>query len=161
MSAIFMIVIRSGILAQDDHAYSKAYIEEELSKFKASVREEMERELEDKLKWISLGAGIGATGLVGGAGMGAGGEMPAAREGFKQAAAEEGFPSEEEYRTEEGYGSEEDYEPAPFVFADLLDSMAEEYADMNLDERMEELGEPVMEITLEELAAYVKEKRKK
>ena len=233
-------------------AYSKAYIEEELTKFKASVREEMERELEDKLKWISLGAGIGATGMAaaGTAGVAAGGisgavkegtvsagvmtadgEMPVAREGFKQKAVEEdyetdeGFVAEEyetdEYASEETYGEDEEfgyeedyksdgdygseenydetheydedesdaefeddgsdddefelpedefffdddedseYEPAPFVFADLLDSMAEEYADMNLDERMEELGEPVMEITLEELAAYVKEKRKK
>ncbi|MBR1598500.1 MAG: DUF87 domain-containing protein [Lachnospiraceae bacterium] len=279
--------VRTDALAQNDYAYSKAYIEEELNKFKASVREEMERELEERLKWISLGAGIGATGLAGVAGMGtggtlgtadegavsadmmtAGGEMPVAREGFKQASSEEGYEKDkgykteegyasekdydteegygsEEYRPEEGYGSEEDYEPevslhsegsygdegefsfdedyetseeygseeeydseegydedseydedesdvefeddeseddefelpedefffdddedseyepAPFVFADLLDSMAEEYADMNLDERMEELGEPVMEITLEELAAYVKEKRKK
>ena len=260
--------VRTDAPAQDDYTYSKAYIEEELNRFKASVREEMERELEERLKWISLGAGIGATGLVGVADMGtggtlgtadegavsagmmtAGGEMPVAREAFKQASSEEGYKTEEgysteEYRIEEGYGLEEDYEaefglpseesygdegefnfdedyetseeygseeeydseegydedseydedesdvefeddeseddefelpedefffddedseyePAPFVFADLLDSMAEEYADMNLDERMEELGEPVMEITLEELAAYVKEKRKK
>ena len=54
-----------------------------------------------------------------------------------------------------------DYQPESFVFADLLDSMAEEYAGMDLDERMEDIGEPIMEVTLEELAAYVKKKRRK
>ncbi len=227
---------------QDSYQYSKAYIEDELNKFKASVREEMEKELEDRIKWISLGAGLGTTGMAvtgaaGVAGIAAGDIAFAGTNTKDDYETEEGFDSEEDYKAEEDdtleesygeesgfdedyvasddsgleetYESEEEYEeaseydedetaaayeeegaeyeedeyedeefelpedefffddddseyePAPFVFADLLDSMAEEYADMNLDERMEELGEPVMEITLEELAAYVKEMRKK
>lgn len=264
-----------GGTGADTHVDSKAYIEEQLESFKASLRDEMERELEDKLKWISLGAGIGA-GNVGSAmagavsgGVGVAGADTAgtatgdvARDmvggaigtvtdstGEKQQ-TEEGYSLDEEYKTEEsydsrydetsaynedksgiefeddyseeetetgvefdeGYGEDEaetgaefdedygdeeteegvefdedydededeydefelsedeyffddedegDYEPAPFVFSDLLDSMAEQYADMDIDEKMEDVGEPVIEITLEELAAYVKKNRKK
>ena len=55
----------------------------------------------------------------------------------------------------------EEYEPAPFIFAELLAEAAEEYANMDIEERMEEMGEEVIEVSLEELAAYVKEQRKK
>ncbi len=55
----------------------------------------------------------------------------------------------------------EEYEPAPFLFSELLAEAAEEYASMDLDERMEESGELVMEITLEELVDYIKKQRKK
>ncbi|MBQ6230223.1 MAG: hypothetical protein IJJ74_03800, partial [Eubacterium sp.] len=55
----------------------------------------------------------------------------------------------------------EEYEPAPFLFSELLAEAAEEYADMDIEERMEEMGEEVMEITLEELMAYIKKQRKK
>ena len=55
----------------------------------------------------------------------------------------------------------EEYEPAPFLFAELLAEAAEEYADMTIEERMEDSGEEVMEITLEELAEYIKQQRKK
>ena len=198
----------------DGQMYSKAYFDEEISKFKASVREEMERELEDKLKWISLGAGIGAAGTAGVAGAVAGSDMPMASEDLGR--TQEGYNTEEDYETGEGFESEEsfgddgyfgfdddyetgdedgfeeesdiefeddgsedsqlelpddefffdddndeEYTPAPFIFAEMLDSMAEEYADMDLEKRMEDIGEFVMEITLEELAGYLKGKRKK
>ena len=55
----------------------------------------------------------------------------------------------------------EEYEPAPFLFAELLAEAAEEYASMDLEERMAEMNEQVLEITVEELGAYIKEKRKK
>ncbi len=55
---------------------------------------------------------------------------------------------------------DDDYEPAPFLFAELLAEAAEEYADMGIDERMEESGEEVMDVTLEELAEYIKKARK-
>ena len=55
----------------------------------------------------------------------------------------------------------EEYEPAPFLFAELLAEAAEEYANMGIEERMEEMGEDVIEITVEELASYIKEQRKK
>ncbi len=55
----------------------------------------------------------------------------------------------------------EEYEPAPFLFSELLAEAAEEYADMDIEERMEEMGEDVMEITLEDLISYIKKQRKK
>ncbi len=55
----------------------------------------------------------------------------------------------------------EDYEPAPFLFAELLAEAAEEYANMGIEERLDEMGEDVIEVTLEELAEYIKEQRKK
>ena len=55
----------------------------------------------------------------------------------------------------------DDYEPAPFLFAELLSEAAEEYAEMSLDERMSEAGKEVMEITVEDLADYIKQMRKK
>nr|MCR4686970.1 DUF87 domain-containing protein [Lachnospiraceae bacterium] len=55
----------------------------------------------------------------------------------------------------------DDYEPAPFLFAELLSEAAEEYAEMSLDERMSEAGKDVMEITVEDLADYIKAMRKK
>ncbi|MBR1675445.1 MAG: DUF87 domain-containing protein [Eubacterium sp.] len=64
---------------------------------------------------------------------------------------------DEEYSDEDS----EEYEPAPFLFSELLAEAAEEYADMDIEERMEEMGEEVMEITLEELMAYIKKQRKK
>ena len=93
---------------------------------------------------------------------------------------EEGFESDDEYDSdEEGFESDDDefdyddlddfysdddseeYEPAPFIFAELLAEAAEEYANMDIEERMEEMGEEVIEVSLEELAAYVKAQRKK
>ncbi len=55
----------------------------------------------------------------------------------------------------------EEYEPAPFLFAELLAEAAEEYANMDIEERMDEMGEDVIEITVEELANYIKQQRKK
>ncbi|MCR5624613.1 MAG: DUF87 domain-containing protein [Lachnospiraceae bacterium] len=55
----------------------------------------------------------------------------------------------------------EEYEPTPFVFSELLAETAEEYSHMDVSERMDEINEEVMEITLEELIAYVKKHRKK
>ena len=61
------------------------------------------------------------------------------------------------------FGEEEgeEYEPAPFLFAELLAEAADEYAAMDLDEKMNEMGSDVIEVTLEELAEYIKEQRKK
>ena len=56
---------------------------------------------------------------------------------------------------------DEEYEPAPFLFAELLSEAAEEYADMSLEDRMSEAGKEVMEITVEDLADYIKAMRKK
>ena len=204
-----------GIYTQDV-TDSMAYIEKTLESFKASVRAEMDRELEERIKWISLGAGIGAgnstetvadsvTGMMAD-------DLRQTDIAYGEQTAgsiSENYSPKEEYSTEEAYdedigfeeedsdiqfedydedesgiefeddGSEDeefelpedefffdddenaDYEPAPFVFAELLDSMAEEYADMDIEQKMEDIGEPVMEVTLEELAAYVKKNRKK
>ena len=65
-----------------------------------------------------------------------------------------------------GYDSDEDeedddYEHTPFLFAELLAEAAEEYADMSLEERMEESGEDVMEISLDELSSFIRDRKKK
>ena len=56
---------------------------------------------------------------------------------------------------------DEDYEHTPFLFAELLAEAAEEYSGMDLDERMAESGEEVMEITLDELSEYIRDRMKK
>ena len=43
----------------------------------------------------------------------------------------------------------------------LLDEQLDSYTDMSLVERMEEIDVSTMEITLEELVAYVKDNRKR
>ncbi|MBO4863679.1 MAG: DUF87 domain-containing protein [Eubacterium sp.] len=61
-----------------------------------------------------------------------------------------------------GFDSEsEEYEPAPFLFAELLAEAADEYASMDLEERMEEMNDDVLEISVEELGEYIKQQRKK
>ncbi len=55
----------------------------------------------------------------------------------------------------------ESYEPSPFIFADLLNEETDKLAQMDLDDRLEEMDVNVIEISLEELATYVKNKRKK
>lgn len=55
----------------------------------------------------------------------------------------------------------EEYEPAPFLFAELLAEAADEYATMDIEDRMNESGEEVIEVTLEELVEYIKKQRKK
>ncbi|MBR6221885.1 MAG: DUF87 domain-containing protein [Lachnospiraceae bacterium] len=205
-----------------DAGYSQAFIEETLSEFKDSMREQMAKELEDKLKWISLGAQAAGRPIE---------DTAEEEEKRKRRAYIDEDTEEEDYKSEEydededddfDFGSDEDekdeddfdfesdedekdeddydedydsdededededddddfgfdsfdddddelsfeddseeYEPAPFIFAELLNEAAEEYANMDLMERLDELGESVMEITLEELASYVKEQRKK
>ena len=188
-----------GIQIQDS-VDSMAYIEETLERFKTSVRAEMDKELEERLKWISLGAGIGSANAVGTVAdtvaetvAGATGEDLLSNEDYRsEESYDEGisFGEEESDAPFDDYDEEEsdiefeddgsededfelpddefffddddtDYDPAPFVFAELLDSMAEEYADMDLEQKMEDIGELVIEVTLEELAAYVKKNRKK
>ena len=56
---------------------------------------------------------------------------------------------------------EDDYEPTPFLFAELLEEAAEEYANLGLMERLDEMGEDVMEITVEELGEFIKNEAKK
>ncbi len=270
--------VASSAAGADHMAVSKNYIDETLEQFKETLRQDMERELAEKIKWITLGAGL-ATGNAnfmaaagGGAsagstvtssavsgGMTAGGNMvtmtrgTAASSDLDEIDEEEslgtglseeiddfslgeededyGFDEEEEedFETDEsdslGFGDEEaedeedeedfsfdeedeedeedsfsfdedeedsededsedeedefsfdededddddlysddeseEYEPAPFLFSELLAEAAEEYADMDIEERMEEMGEEVMEITLEDLVAYIKKQRKK
>ena len=57
----------------------------------------------------------------------------------------------------------DEFEHTPFLFAELLEEAAGKYAEMSLDERMEESGETVMNITLDELSEFIKDlnKRKK
>ena len=72
------------------------------------------------------------------------------------------FADDDDDEMDDLFGDEaEEYEPAPFLFAELLAEAAEEYANMGIEERMDEMGEDVIEITVEELAAYIKEQRKK
>ena len=56
---------------------------------------------------------------------------------------------------------DDDFGHTPFLFAELLEKAAEEYAEMDLDERMAESGEEVMEITLDELSQYIRDLHKK
>ena len=184
---------------------SMAYIEETLESFKASVRAEMDKELEERIKWISLGAGIGAGNAVGtvagGVGVMAEGLQQTDRANVAQTSSgmTEGgiggdYPADEDYSSEKSYDDDfgfddedsgtlfeddseyesgvqfedEAEEESDIEFEDdgseddeLLDSMAEEYADMDLEQKMEDIGELVIEVTLEELAAYVKKNRKK
>ena len=226
-----------------ERTYTKEELDAALSQIKDSLREEMSRDLEEKLKWVSLGAAAAggavggvATGMTGGTGM----SMPAEEEedtfssafsggldsydnedydtdeeeeeefsfdsdedyesdeedySFDSDEEEFSFDSDDEYDSDEDYDSDEeefsfdseddydeededydseedefsslfdddeddDYEPAPFLFAELLAEAAEEYAEMDIEERMEESGEDVMEITVEELADYIKKQRK-
>ncbi len=246
--------------AQD--AVSQKYIDESLEKFRESIRQELEKELTEKIKWISIGAGLAAgnNNLAAAAGsVNAKRSSTVVRERTEEAIGEEeeytasslesddslslGYDEEEERddfsydddeeenissfdEDEESIDEEEDYsfddedeeeddfsfdedeasddedlsfdedddedlsldddeeeeedsffdddedeeysdddseeyEPAPFLFSELLAEAAEEYADMDIEERMEEMGEEVMEITLEELMAYIKKQRKK
>ena len=55
----------------------------------------------------------------------------------------------------------EEYEPAPFLFAELLAEAADEYASKDIEDRLNESGEDVIEVTLEELKEYIKKQRKK
>lgn len=43
----------------------------------------------------------------------------------------------------------------------LLEEQLESYSEMGLEERMEEIDVVTMEISFEELAAFIKDKRKK
>ena len=43
----------------------------------------------------------------------------------------------------------------------LLDEQLDSYGEMSLDERMEEIDVITMEVSLDELAVYVKDRRKK
>ena len=247
--------------AQD--AVSQKYIDESLEKFRESIRQELEKELTEKIKWISIGAGLAAgnnnLAAAAAGSVNAKRSSTVVRERTEEAIGEEeeytasslesddslslGYDEEEERddfsydddeeenissfdEDEESIDEEEDYsfddedeeeddfsfdedeasddedlsfdedddedlsldddeeeeedsffdededeeysdddseeyEPAPFLFSELLAEAAEEYADMDIEERMEEMGEEVMEITLEELMAYIKKQRKK
>ncbi len=62
---------------------------------------------------------------------------------------------------DEEYDDDEDFEHTPFLFAELLAEAAEEYSNKDLDERMEESGELVAEITLDDLNNYIRDRLKK
>ena len=65
------------------------------------------------------------------------------------------------YDEDEDEDDDDEFEHTPFLFAELLEEAAEEYANMDLDERMEESGELVMNITLDELSQYIRDLHKK
>ena len=62
---------------------------------------------------------------------------------------------------DEDLDDNDDFGHTPFLFAELLEEAAEEYANMDLDERMAESGEDVMVITLDELSEYIRDLHKK
>ena len=62
---------------------------------------------------------------------------------------------------DDDFDDEDDFEHTPFLFAELLAEAAEEYSNMSLDEQMEESGEMVMTITLDELSEYIRDRNKK
>ena len=235
--------------SSDEPNVSQEYLDKALNKFKDSLRQEMEKELEDKIKWISLGAGLGRTASAGEPGytrqeaftpetsyssneyetpdeaeeeetlsLDAGIRRSVPEEeddvdllkGFNPDDLDEDF--DEDFDEDEDYDEDfadlslkldesdedefdedefedededsdiddfedddededdmdslfaeesEEYEPAPFLFAELLADAAEDYADMDIEDRMKEMGESVIEVTLEELSAYIKKSRKK
>ena len=55
---------------------------------------------------------------------------------------------------------DDDFTPTFDIMA-LLDEQLDSYAEMSLTERMEEIDVMTMEVSLEELAAFVKENRKR
>ncbi|MBR3267449.1 MAG: DUF87 domain-containing protein [Oscillospiraceae bacterium] len=57
-------------------------------------------------------------------------------------------------------GDDDDFSPKFDIMA-LLDEQLDNYSDMNLMERMDEIEVDTMEVSLEELAAFVKENRKR
>jgi len=69
--------------------------------------------------------------------------------------------SELESDMDEDFDDDEDFEHTPFLFAELLAEAAEEYSNMDIEEQMEESGELVMDITLDELSEYIRERIKK
>ena len=115
-------------------------------------------------------------------------EKPDTFSSAEETPAEEGFlPDESDSRFEESYAEEEDgdslfdelyweegeevsgeneddsaiYAPTPFEFADFLEEEAAQYEEMDLAEKMAEMGEKVMEVSLEELEIYIGKLRKK
>ena len=62
---------------------------------------------------------------------------------------------------EADYDEDDDFEHTPFLFAELLAEAAEEYSNMDLDEQMKENGDMVMEITLDDLSGYIRDRMKK
>ncbi len=256
----------SGIPARKAEYGEKLYTEQEMSRtlsetldaFKKSIREEISRELEDKIKWISLGAGLVSSGAQIGAQtntqMDSQVRTQSAQYGASAGQASASVTTKTEYEDDLDYDTEDeeytgfnfglddedeefsfdsdfdsssdydsdydedledelddeledeseddydydfddddedededdefsfasdsddededdfdslfanddddDYEPAPFLFAELLAEAAEEYAEMGIEERMEESGDEVLEITVEELSDYIKKQRK-
>ena len=263
--------VSSTYNASGERLYTQAELDRTLEAFRATIREEISRDLEDKLKWIALGAGLAGAGVQGAGAQGASVQEAAAaavksqetlssgiREAGLQKASgvsldkppiEDIFSSEDEYDFDDSYNEEdedeyssdyneseysdgydedsavdysedfsedysaededlyipddddeifapdsyeddyysdnddededdeddlfseeddfdfdaesEEYEPAPFLFAELLAEAADEYANMDLEERMEEMNEQVLEVTIEELGEYIKQQRKK
>ncbi|MCR5103388.1 MAG: DUF87 domain-containing protein [Eubacterium sp.] len=261
--------------ASGERLYTQAELDRTLEAFRATIREEISRDLEDKLKWIALGAGLAGAGVQGAGAQGASVQEAAAAaiksqetqsSGIREAGLQKAsgisldkppiedekakniYAFEDEYSSDyneseysdgydedsavdysedysedfsedysedfsEDYSAEdedlyipddddeifapdsyedddyysdnddededdeddllseeddfdfdaesEEYEPAPFLFAELLAEAADEYANMDLEERMEEMNEQVLEVTIEELGEYIKQQRKK
>ena len=246
---------------ETEKVYTQAEVDQVLDSFKKSLREELEKDLEDKLKWIALGASVAGAGAVSASSAVAeAAEAPVSRmqpeESVKPKTPEPEEEEEEQFTSdlfaddyedetddfesdgyesddlesddyeaddfdsdedenefffdddedEEGYipddsdededifapeepnyeedeededdddddinffddddsfyfdSDSEEYEPAPFLFAELLAEAADEYANMDIEERMAEMNEQVLEISVEELGEYIKQQRKK
>ena len=246
---------------ETEKVYTQAEVDQVLDSFKKSLREELEKDLEDKLKWIALGASAAGAGVVSASSTVAeAAEAPVSRmqpaESVKPKTPEPEEEEEEQFTSdlfaddyedetddfetddfesddyeaddyeaddfdsdedenefffdddedEEGYipddsdededifapeepdyeedeededdddddisffddddsfdfdSDSEEYEPAPFLFAELLAEAADEYANMDIEERMAEMNEQVLEISVEELGEYIKQQRKK
>ena len=72
------------------------------------------------------------------------------------------FDDDLDYSYDEDTDDEDDdFEYTPFLFAELLEEAAADYAQKDLDERMAESGENVMVITLDELSEYIRDLYKK
>ncbi len=251
---------------ETEKVYTQAEVDQVLDSFKKSLREELEKDLEDKLKWIALGASAAGAGAVSASSAVAeAAEAPVSRmqteESVKPKTPEPEEEEEEQFTSdlfaddyedetddfetddfesdgyesddlesddyeaddfdsdedenefffdddedEEGYipddsdededifapeepdyeedeededdddddisffddddsfdfdSDSEEYDPAPFLFAELLAEAADEYANMDIEERMAEMNEQVLEISVEELGEYIKQQRKK
>ena len=66
-----------------------------------------------------------------------------------------------ELDTEEDEEEQDDGFKPSFDIMALLDEQLDSYGEMSLDERMEEIDVITMEVSLDELAVYVKDRRKK
>ena len=144
-----------------------------LAAVRAEVRAEVMREVGEQMKiaGVSIG-GVKATEETIPESRPAASEEPMPES--RPAAVEEPVPAKEaesfnssslfddnEPDEEDTASSQSDHKVPKFDIMALLDEQLDHYSEMGLIERMDEIGYMTMEITLEELAAYIKESRKR